>query len=64
MTPTGDGDGTTSWSVSGDESTWAVTVRARREVPTIACAVPGGLPAKRGIEYEVVTVERVDIGAR
>lgn len=37
----------------GSHRAWMATVRVLREVPTIACRVPGGLPVKLGIEYEL-----------
>jgi hypothetical protein len=36
---------------------WQVDVAEGRQVPTIACRQPGGLPAKPAREYEAVSVE-------
>ncbi len=47
-------DRSTTWSVSTPAASWTVTVRPGRQVPTIACRQPGGLPAKQAQEYEVV----------
>jgi len=41
---------------AGDRS-WVVEVVVAREVPTIACREPGGLPAKPGREYRVTSIE-------
>ncbi len=38
---------------------WMAKVRIAREVPTIACRAPGGLPAKTGVEYELVDFHQV-----
>lgn len=43
-------------TVTAGERSWAVEVGIGREVPTIACRQPGGLPAKTGLEYEVVSL--------
>ena len=43
----------------GSAGTWEVDVAVTREVPTIACREPGGLPAKPGREYGVTRLERV-----
>lgn len=46
----------TELSVSIEESTqWNIVVEQSRAVPTIACHQPGGLPAKPGREYRVVS---------
>ncbi len=53
----GEADGVTTVRISAGEGparSWLAEVRARREVPTISCRAPGGLPAKPGIEYELV----------
>jgi len=42
--------------VSVDADTWRVEVEVGRAVPTIACGEPGGLPAKPGAEWRVVSV--------
>lgn len=41
----------TQCAVSSDTGVWETTVMVSREVPTIACRAPGGLPAKPGREY-------------
>lgn len=53
-----DGDVTTVEVAAGEGrlATWTVSVRVSREVATISCRVPGGLPAKPGVEYEVVEI--------
>lgn len=35
---------------------WHARVRVARNVPTIACRAPGGLPAKPGVEFELIDV--------
>jgi len=44
--------------VDVDGRVWVVDVRLSREVPSIACGAPGGLPAKPGREYRVVAEPR------
>ncbi|MDH3683547.1 MAG: hypothetical protein OEV40_26815 [Acidimicrobiia bacterium] len=44
--------------VAGDDR-WRVDVALGREVPTIACREPGGLPVKPAREYRVVAVDRL-----
>ena len=48
-----DGDGRVRCRVEATGRVWEVVVRAGREVPTIGCRVPGGLPAKSHREYAV-----------
>ena len=45
--------------LDGVGGTWEVVVAIVREVPTIACRAPGGVPAKPGREYGVSRLERV-----
>jgi hypothetical protein len=40
--------------------TYEVGVATTREVPTIACREPGGLPAKPGREYGITSLRRID----
>lgn len=50
-------DGVVTVEVTAGEGglrTWIAEVRAGRAVPTIACRAPGGLPAKPGVEWELV----------
>lgn len=37
--------------VTSGNDRWTVRVEQAREIPTIACESPGGLPVKQGIEY-------------
>jgi len=39
---------------------WRVRVEQGRPIPTIACGEPGGLPAKPGAEWRVVSVSRAE----
>ncbi|MEM7288173.1 MAG: sucrase ferredoxin [Actinomycetota bacterium] len=53
----GEADGVVTVQVTAGEDglrTWIAEVRAGREVPTIACRAPGGLPAKPGVEWELI----------
>ncbi len=43
-------------TVAAGDRTWVVDVAVARAVPTIACRQPGGLPAKTGVEYAVVSI--------
>ena len=43
-------------TVTAGDRSWVVEVGVGREVPTIACRQPGGLPAKTGLEYEVLAL--------
>jgi hypothetical protein len=54
-----DGD-TTYIEVTVEADVWRVEVQAGRAVPTIACGKPGGLPAKPGAEWRVVSVSRAE----
>lgn len=45
---------------SGPPQRWRVEVEPGRDVPTIACRAPGGLPAKPGREYRIAGVSRLD----
>ena len=50
-------DGVATVHVTAGEGglrTWVAQVRRGREVPTIACRAPGGLPAKPGVEWELI----------
>ncbi len=38
---------------------WMAKVRVARQVPTISCRAPGGLPAKPGVEFELVDFHQV-----
>lgn len=49
-----DCDGVHVATVSTAERSWTVRVSIGREVPTIACSKPGGLPVKPGREWVVV----------
>lgn len=53
VTVVGESDGNTTVSVVVDDRRWEVDVVVGRDVPTIACGAPGGLPAKPGVEYLV-----------
>jgi hypothetical protein len=44
----------------GLAATYEVDVATVREVPTIACREPGGLPAKPGREYGITALRRID----
>jgi hypothetical protein len=44
----------------GATVTYEVGVATVREVPTIACREPGGLPAKPGREYGITSLHRID----
>lgn len=46
-------DGAAVCVVSDGRRSWSVTVTVDREVPTIACRQPGGVPAKSALEYRV-----------
>ena len=48
-------DGRHRVSVDVDIDTWSVLIEHGREVPTIACEAPGGLPAKPGRELTVAS---------
>ncbi len=48
----------TTFVVRSSMGVWHVAVRVGREVPTISCGAPGGLPAKPGREFEVVSIQR------
>ena len=50
--------GPIGFTIVTEEATWEVRVAEGRAVPTIACRQPGGLPAKPGREYEVVSIRR------
>jgi hypothetical protein len=50
---------TATVTVTTPDRVWEVEVVEGREVPTIACRQPGGLPAKSGQEYEVRSVRLV-----
>ena len=43
-------------TVSTADRSWIVAVTVGREVPTIACRQPGGLPVKAGVEYRVTSI--------
>lgn len=43
-------------TVTVDDVTWMVTVTPGRQIPSIACREPGGLPAKPGREYLATAV--------
>jgi hypothetical protein len=52
-------DGVTTVRIEAGEAparVWHARVRVGRHVPTIACRAPGGLPAKPGVEYELIDV--------
>lgn len=58
----GEEEGVTSVRVAvgeGELRSFLVRVGVRRDVPTISCRTPGGLPFKPGREYEVLDVEEV-----
>jgi hypothetical protein len=40
----------------GATRTWTIRVQISREVPTITCRAPGGLPTKPGTEYRVLDI--------
>jgi hypothetical protein len=44
----------------GATTTHEVGIAMLREVPTIACREPGGLPAKPGREYGITSLRRID----
>lgn len=46
-----DGQTITPFLVVLGDSSWQVDVRVEREIPTIACEAPGGLPVKPGREF-------------
>ncbi len=48
--PTAEGAGS-SYLVTAGDATWHVEVTVGRELPTIACEAPGGLPVKPGREF-------------
>ncbi len=50
---TAESDGKSAVLVGADGHWWEVEVTVAREVPTIACGAPGGLPTRPGIEYRV-----------
>lgn len=53
----GEADGVVTVQVTAGEGglrTWVAEVRVAREVPSIACRAPGGLPAKPGVEWELI----------
>ena len=58
--PSGRPDGAVAVLVTADDDTWRVVVTPGRKVPSIACRQPGGLPAKEGREYDVVSIEVLD----
>ena len=45
--------------VSVDDDVWMVEVGPARAVPTISCGEPGGLPAKPGSEWQILTITRI-----
>lgn len=54
-----DSESPRSWDVAvrtGDRN-WSVKVEVGREVPTISCSQPGGLPAKPSREFAVTYIE-------
>ena len=51
-------DGRSVVEVRIGERAWTVTVEPGREIPTIACEAPGGLPAKSGREWRVTRIVR------
>lgn len=59
VTVVAEGGGTTTVRVETSHSAWEVDVAVGREVPTIACGEPGGLPVKPGTEYAVAEVREV-----
>lgn len=54
-----DGNDPNLITVIAGENTWRVTVELGREVPTISCGAPGGLPVKPGREWRVASIEKV-----
>jgi hypothetical protein len=48
----------TTVDVATDHGVWRVEVGPGRAVPTITCGEPGGLPAKPGSEWVVVSITR------
>jgi hypothetical protein len=54
-----DGDGTTTVLVGAGGQQWEVSVAIGREVPTIACGEPGGLPIKPGLEYRIAGIRTI-----
>jgi hypothetical protein len=60
-----DGDVTTVEVTAGIDShgeavkRWIALVRVARQVPSISCRAPGGLPVKPGVEYELVDFREV-----
>jgi len=53
-----EGDPVSGFEISVDGTQWHVDVRVEREVPSIACKSPGGLPAKPGREFSWVLEQR------
>jgi len=49
--PSTEGGLGSDFAVTVEDETWTVTVHIAREVPSIACEAPGGLPAKPGREF-------------
>ena len=49
-------EGTIQCTVTTPSVQWLVEVAEGRAIPAIACRQPGGLPAKPGVEYEVVSL--------
>lgn len=47
------------WQVSVGEQRWEVAISVGRDVPTIACHSPGGLPAKPAVEYRVDSLRQL-----
>jgi hypothetical protein len=52
-------DGTTTVLVGAGDKQWEVRVAIGREVPTIACGEPGGLPIKPGLEYQIAGIRAI-----
>ena len=50
-------DGSKAFAVTTGHGRWHVDVRVGRELPTIACESPGGLPVKPGREF-IWSIER------
>ena len=50
------GVSTRRYTVTAGARSWIVDVAIGRDVPTIACRQPGGLPAKPGREYRVLSI--------
>jgi hypothetical protein len=46
-----EGRAATQFAVTVEELSWLVDVRVERNIPTIACESPGGLPVKPGREF-------------